>query len=167
MHMAMACGRGKVVFPYEAFNYPVLIQEAEEGDNQVTKTVGRKGWKGRKGTLRDINVSKALDLRDFEHLTRRQLFCLSCATSAFLVDGVDYSANRVRDGDTMAKRSPKVACVIRSLSPSRFSSSSHSKPMLQLRPPCDVCRSPVPSVYSINYKRKRKGVKKRICRKVS
>ena len=45
---------------HEAFNYPVLIQEAEEGDNQVTKTVGRKGWKGRKGTLRDINVSKAL-----------------------------------------------------------------------------------------------------------
>ena len=60
MHMARWHGRGKVVFPYEAFNYPVLIQEAEEGDNQVTKTVGRKGWKGRKGTLRDINVSKAL-----------------------------------------------------------------------------------------------------------
>ena len=24
---------------HEAFNYPVLIQEAEEGDNQVTKGV--------------------------------------------------------------------------------------------------------------------------------
>ena len=42
---------------------------------------------GREGTL--INASKALDLRDSQHLTRRYLLSLVRNLSAFLVNGVD------------------------------------------------------------------------------